>query len=51
MMRIAEIMNTLIAAMLEGFKAIGIEKEKEYVEIAVTRLKFWKGEKYAPFPL
>jgi site-specific DNA-methyltransferase (adenine-specific) len=33
--------STCIAAMQEGFKYIGIEKEAEYVEIANKRIAYW----------
>lgn len=36
--------STLIAAKLEGFKFIGIEKELDYVKIAQARLKAWHRE-------
>lgn len=36
--------STLIGAMLEGFKAVGIEQSPEYVEIAIRRLRFWKSK-------
>lgn len=35
--------TTLIAAHLEGFNFIGIEREAEYVEIIRARLKHWQG--------
>ena len=34
--------TTIIAAMLEGFEGVGIEREPEYVEIAKQRLKHWR---------
>lgn len=37
--------TTLLAAGLEGFNAIGIEQEKEYIEIATARLAAWR-ERY-----
>lgn len=33
--------TTAIAAKLEGFKCIGIEKEKDYIKIAKARIKAW----------
>ena len=36
--------STGIAAKLEGFDFIGIEKEEEYVKIAEARIKGWKVE-------
>jgi len=33
--------TTVIAAGLEGFRCIGIEKEEEYVRIAQARVKHW----------
>src|SRR3990172_583126 len=33
--------TTLIAAQLEGFSAVGVEKESEYVEIARARIRGW----------
>ena len=33
--------STLIAALIEGFKVVGIEKEPEYVEIARRRVEWW----------
>ena len=36
--------STGIAAKLEGFDFIGIEKEEEYCEIAEARIKAWKPE-------
>jgi len=36
--------STLIAAKLEGFRFIGIEKETDYVKISVARLKAWQKE-------
>jgi len=35
--------TTLIAAHLEGYNFIGIEREAEYVEIIRARLKHWQG--------
>ena len=35
--------TTLIAAHLEGFKFIGIERQPEYVEIIKARLDHWQG--------
>ena len=35
--------TTLIAAHLEGFNFIGIEREAEYAEIIRARLKHWQG--------
>jgi len=35
--------TTLIAAHLEGFNFIGIEREAEYVEIIRARVKHWQG--------
>lgn len=35
--------TTLIAAHLEGFKFIGIERQAEYVEIIKARLDHWQG--------
>lgn len=37
--------TTIIAANLEGFSAIGIEREKEYIEIAEKRIKHWTAQK------
>ena len=37
--------STLIAAKLEGFNFIGIEKEPEYHKIALARLKAWKYQR------
>ena len=37
--------STAIAALKEGFKFIGIEKNKEYVEIAMARLKPFLSQK------
>jgi site-specific DNA-methyltransferase (adenine-specific) len=34
--------TTGIAAILEGFDFIGIERESEYAEIAQARLDFWR---------
>ena len=36
--------TTIIAASLEGFNAIGIEREKEYIEIAEKRIKHWTAQ-------
>jgi len=36
--------TTAIACKLEGFNCIGIEKEKEYCEIAKARIKAWEKE-------
>ena len=36
--------STCIAAMQEGFRYIGIEKEAEYVEIAEKRIAYWAKE-------
>lgn len=33
--------TTLIAALLEGFKTVGIEQSPEYVEIARRRVEWW----------
>ena len=33
--------STVIAAQLEGFDAIGIERESEYAEIARARVRWW----------
>jgi site-specific DNA-methyltransferase (adenine-specific) len=35
--------TTLCAAMLEGFNAIGIEREEEYANIARARTEHWLG--------
>jgi len=43
--------TTLVAALLEGFACIGVEREKEYAAIAVERLKNVWGrteERFAP---
>jgi len=37
--------TTLMAAALEGFDAVGIEREKEYVEIARARLDWAQAER------
>jgi DNA modification methylase len=34
--------TTLIAAVLEGFKAVGIEQDANYVEIARRRIEWWQ---------
>lgn len=39
--------TTLIAAHLEGFNYIGIEREEEYVNIIKARIKHWAGENTA----
>jgi len=39
--------TTAIACTLEGREFIGIEQDKEYVEIAERRIKHWKAEKDA----
>lgn len=36
--------TTLIAAQLEGFNAVGIEKEEEYFKIAEKRIKHWTAQ-------
>ena len=36
--------TTIIAADIEGFRCIGIEKEIEYVEIANARIAYWKKQ-------
>jgi len=35
--------TTAIAALLEGFRYIGIEREREYAAIARKRIRAWKG--------
>ena len=37
--------STCIAAVLEGFNFIGIEREGEYVDIARARIDYWEKEK------
>jgi hypothetical protein len=37
--------TTGVAALLEGFDFIGIEKEKEYFDIAKARIEHWSGER------
>lgn len=37
--------TTGIAAVLEGFDFVGIEREPEYVEIARARIAHWAGVK------
>jgi DNA modification methylase len=34
--------TTLAAALLEGFRAIGVEREAEYVAIASARITYWE---------
>ena len=34
--------TTLAAALLEGFRAIGVEREQEYVAIASARVSYWE---------
>ncbi|MGR3177241.1 MAG: DNA-methyltransferase [Candidatus Anammoxibacter sp.] len=36
--------STLIACKIEGFNYLGIEKEKEYIDIANARIKAWQKE-------
>lgn len=38
--------TTLCAAVMEGFKPIGIEREEEYIDIIKARLKHWSGGQY-----
>jgi site-specific DNA-methyltransferase (adenine-specific) len=40
--------STGIAAYLEGFNFIGIEREEEYYNIAQQRLEHWSGVKTTP---
>ena len=40
--------STGCAAVLEGFRFIGIEQEREYVEIARARLSHWAGAASVP---
>lgn len=35
--------STLIAAALEGFEGLGIEREAEFVEIARQRVEYWRA--------
>jgi len=39
--------TTAIAAEKEGFKIIGIEREKEYYDIALKRIEYWKTHNHA----
>ena len=39
--------TTAIAAHKEGFNFIGIEKEKEYYEVALKRFEYWKVNDHA----
>jgi site-specific DNA-methyltransferase (adenine-specific) len=36
--------TTLAAALLEGFRAIGVEREPEYVAIASARIAYWEKQ-------
>lgn len=36
--------STGCAAALEGFPFVGVEKEKEYIEIARAKLAYWEGK-------
>lgn len=40
--------TTGCAAILEGFRFIGIEREAEYVEIATARLEMARAEGHQP---
>jgi site-specific DNA-methyltransferase (adenine-specific) len=40
--------TTGCAAVLEGFRFVGIEREAEYVEIAEKRIAHWAGQKSEP---
>jgi len=43
--------TTLIAAVLEGFQAIGIEQDEESVRTALARLTYWRAQpRSAPRP-
>jgi site-specific DNA-methyltransferase (adenine-specific) len=37
--------STGCAAVLEGFRFVGIEREAEYVEIAEKRIAYWAGQR------
>lgn len=39
--------TTAIAAEKEGFKIIGIEREKKYYDIALKRIEYWKTHNHA----
>jgi site-specific DNA-methyltransferase (adenine-specific) len=39
--------TTAIAAGKEGFRIIGIEREKEYYDIALKRIEYWKTHNHA----
>lgn len=39
--------STAVAALRTGHSAIGIEREKEYLEIADARVRFWKAKSFA----
>jgi hypothetical protein len=40
--------TTGCAAVLEGFRFVGIEREAEYVEIATKRIEHWASQQEAP---
>ena len=42
--------TTAISAMKEGFDCIGIEREKEYIQIAQARLEYWSKHDHAMTP-
>ena len=42
--------TTAIAAEKEGFNIIGIEREKEYYDIAQARIKYWSTHDHAMTP-
>lgn len=43
--------TTGIAAVLEGFRFLGIERESEYVELAKTRIEYWGDQSNNQFDL
>lgn len=40
--------STGCAALLEGFRFVGIEREPEYCRIATARIAYWEKQKQAP---
>ena len=42
--------TTGCAAVLEGFRFVGVEREAEYVEIATRRIAYWADQHKAVAP-
>lgn len=42
--------STGCAAVLEGFRFVGLDLEPEYVEIATARIDYWRRRGAVPLP-